>query len=511
MDEKILDLDKFAAIRQSLQKDGKKIVHCHGVFDLLHPGHIIHLEEAKKLGDILVVSITSASYVNKGPGRPYFSDELRVKSLAALQCVDFVLLSKAITALEIIDHIKPDFYVKGQEYSDSSNDVTQNIEREAEHVHSWGGEIKYTEGQVFSSTKLLNNHFNVFPTGVKEFTHEFLERYTFDTVRTLVDSMRDLKVLVIGDLIIDEYVMCQIQGLTSKDRAFSGKYIAEERYLGGAFAVADHLSNFSDHVTIFGILGDEPHLHTQVIQKLGNKCHLDLEFDREHHTVVKRRYIERKGVRDQYEKIFSINYLAEGNVSETLRTVMHKKLEKILEKYDLVVVTDYGHGMIDPYIIKMIEEKAKFISLNCQTNSANYGGNLITKYSRANTFVLNETELRLATADRSSDRKSLFPQILDHFKEAQGWLTLGSLGTLCYDGKGEFFEHPALTLDVQDTVGAGDALFALVSLASYLQAPPVVTSLLGNIAGAIAANYLGNSRAVVKEELLKFATTVLKF
>ena len=79
---------------QELKKAGKKLVLCHGVFDLVHPGHIIHFQEAKKLGDILIVSVTAEKYVRKGPGRPYFNDELRMKFLEAISCIDYVMLSE---------------------------------------------------------------------------------------------------------------------------------------------------------------------------------------------------------------------------------------------------------------------------------------------------------------------------------------------------------------------------------------------------------------------------------
>ena len=104
-------------VKPRLHKDGKTIALCHGVFDLVHPGHIIHLEQAKKMADILVVSITAAQYVRKGPGRPYFDDQMRMKVLAALECVDYVMLSEGYTVDDIVECIEPDIYVKGEEYA----------------------------------------------------------------------------------------------------------------------------------------------------------------------------------------------------------------------------------------------------------------------------------------------------------------------------------------------------------------------------------------------------------
>ena len=113
----IVEKEKFREIRKQLKQDGKRVILCHGVFDLVHPGHIIHFENAKEMGDILVVSITAAEYVRKGPGRPYFSDEMRLKFLSALACIDYVLLSEGYTVDDIIEAVEPDLYVKGQEYA----------------------------------------------------------------------------------------------------------------------------------------------------------------------------------------------------------------------------------------------------------------------------------------------------------------------------------------------------------------------------------------------------------
>lgn len=510
---KIVTTQSFPAIRDRLKQEGKRIVHCHGVFDLLHPGHIAHFEEAHKLGDILVVSITAAPFVNKGPGRPYFSDELRLKSLAALECIDFVMPIEAQTALEAIDCIQPSFYVKGNEYAKEEDDVTGNITREIERVRSYGGEIKYTDGIVFSSTRLLNQNFSVFPPRVKEYAQDFSNIFSFQAIKSITDEMKHLKVLVVGDIIIDEYVFCTIQGLSSKDRMFSARYEREERYLGGALAVAKHLAGFSDHVAVASIVGDLPAIHSQILNDLSPLMRLDLQFNKRFRTTVKRRYIERRGIRNEYDKLFSINELPQGDGGLTPedRKRFYKQLEGEVASYDLVVVTDFGHGLLDQTAMDILQAKAKCLALNCQTNSSNYGMNLITKYKRADACALDERELRLAMANSTKAEGDLLKALMRHLEAKYGWVTLGSLGSLALDRNDNEHRTPALVLSVQDTIGAGDAFFALASLGVGVNAPMEVSSLLGNLAGALAANILGNSRSVEKPELLKFASTLLKF
>lgn len=510
---KIITQLEFQQLRETYRIHGKKVAHCHGVFDLLHPGHIAYLEEAKSIADILVVTVTAAAYVNRGPGRPFFNDALRLQSLAALSCVDHVLLVDAPTAIEIIDIVQPDYYVKGQEYAVSSDDVTGNIVYEVEKVRQHGGDIYFTTGVVFSSTKLINQNFPVFPPGVKDFVQEFVQKYTFDDIRKIVDSLSELKVLVIGDVIIDEYIFCNVQGLMSKDRAFSSQYNHEERYLGGTLAIARHLASFSNHVTVCGIVGTEPYkIHNQIVSDLGRTVTVDLKLDKNFRTVVKRRFVERHGVRNEYAKLFSINYLPDSKQEAVIdREGFNESLKSKIADYDVVVVADYGHGLIDNTTMEIIQNKAAFLALNCQTNSSNFGTNLITKYRRADIFTLDERELNLACANRTNEPSILLSQLMAHFNNSRaGWATLGSLGSIGMSSEGVVSRTPALTLSVQDTVGAGDAFFSLASLCACVDAPEEATSFIANIAGALAANILGNSRAVSKAELLKFATTLLK-
>ena len=156
---KILEIEVLAKEIQRLKSEGKKIVHCHGCFDLMHPGHIKYFQAAKKMGDILVVTISPDIYVDKGPGRPVFNQDLRAESIAALECVDYVAINKWPTAEETLRLLRPDIYVKGQEF-EKLEDKTGKIQKEYDVVKEIGVEIRFTHEIVFSSTKLLNQYFN---------------------------------------------------------------------------------------------------------------------------------------------------------------------------------------------------------------------------------------------------------------------------------------------------------------------------------------------------------------
>ena len=385
-DSKIIKKEDFALIRARLRQEGKKIVLCHGVFDLLHYGHIEHLQDAKKQGDVLVVSVTAAKYVNKGPGRPYFSDEQRLAFLASLEIVDYVLLSEAVTVHEIVRFVQPDVYAKGKEYAAAEDDLTGNIGSEQAEVEKYGGRIYFTDGEVYSSTKLLNNFFAALPEDVYEMSYGLKRKYggqAMDKLKDMIDAFRDIRVLVIGDVIIDQYVFCHEQGLTMKDSTLSTFMEYEEDYAGGSLAIARHLANFSEHVSLLSIMGEEEKLEQLVTKQLHG---VDLQIMREAGfiTPVKKRYVKSYKQRQEYRKLFAINRLLSVSQRRSFDySRFHHKLEEILPDYDLVIVCDYGHGLLDEDALRIIERKSKYLAVNCQTNSANYGTNIITKYLRA--------------------------------------------------------------------------------------------------------------------------------
>lgn len=500
--------DEFQTIRDS----GKKIIHCHGVFDLLHPGHITHLQQAKAMGDVLVVSITSARYVNKGPDRPYFNDETRLNTVAALEMVDYVVLSDYPTAIEVISAVKPDYYIKGMEYRDINNDVTGEIKNEIDEVEKYGGQVRYTEGQVFSSTKLINNNFSSYTDTTKCYLENISRQYPFEVVRDMIESFKDLKVLVIGDVIIDEYVFCDVKGLMSKDRAYSALYKREDQYLGGVLAVANHISSFVDNVTVLSIIGDETKLHSKILNDLANKMHFNFITDSNFKTSVKRRYIEKHGMRDEYNKLFSMNFLMDDDeIKGYDRKLFHANLEECIENFDIVIVTDYGHGIMDGRAIEIVEKRAKYLAVNAQTNSTNYGINLITRYNRADTFTLDQREIGLAFSTNSKDYNELMLALREKLSGKNAWLTLGSEGCVGINELKKIDKAPALTLEVKDTIGAGDAFYAITSLCAVKGLPLEIGSLLGNMAGAIAANVIGNSKEIDKVSYLKYLKTILNF
>ena len=509
--DKIIAKENFKKIRQQIRDEKKIVVLCHGVFDLLHYGHIEHLQEAKSQGDILVVSVTASKYVNKGPGRPYFNDQQRMQFLSSIEFVDYVILSEAVTVHEVVENVQPDVYVKGSEYAIAQNDVTGNISSEQEIVEKYGGHIYFTNGEVYSSTKLLNKFFDALPENVVKESQDMCKKYgnnLFNEMRDNIEKFHDLNVLVVGDIIIDEYIFCKVQGFTMKDSIMSVLYNDFERYAGGALAVAKHLANFAGKVTILSQMGMESDILDYIIKNMQSvECRI--VQSKNFITPVKRRYLKCNNLRQEYDKLFSINHLlAPEDIKQINYGNFYRNLEEMLPEYDVIVICDYGHGLLQKEAIKMIENESKFLAINCQTNSSNYGMNIITKYDRADVFVVDQRELHLAFGQSLEDDSVLLKKLKDMLHSKYAWLTLGADGALGVNANIES-KLSAVTLNVKDTVGAGDAFYSLVLMAAAMNMPVDQATLIGNIAGAIKTNLLGNSRPIAKVDLLKFLNTVL--
>ena len=175
---KVISFERAPAFFKALRLRGKRIVQSHGIYDLIHPGHVLHLEEARELGDVLVVTLTADKFVNKGPGRPYFNEQLRIRSLAALSCVDYVVLVPFTGAVEAIECVRPDIYCKGKEYEDPDFDTEGNLPQEIRAVKRCGGQMRFIGSIKYSSTRLLNLYFDHLSGPVRDFCAALAARYT---------------------------------------------------------------------------------------------------------------------------------------------------------------------------------------------------------------------------------------------------------------------------------------------------------------------------------------------
>lgn len=504
--EKIKTLSELSQIIEHHKKTGGSAALCHGVFDLIHPGHIRHLAEAKNYADILVVTITPDRFVNKGPGRPIFNQDLRAEVLAALSQVDFVAINEWPTSIETIHALKPTVYVKGSDYEDTSKDITGNITKEEQAIKNVGGRIVFTHDIVFSSSSLANNYLKPYPEATSTFLKEFKNKTSVQEIIENLNKTTKCKTLVIGDTIIDEYHYCTPMGKSPKENIITTRYLYEEIFAGGVLAAANHVAGFCDQVDLITCTGEEADRSVFIKKNLKPNINPKLFFRNDSPTITKRRFVEPSYMR----KLFEICFLNGDAFPDELEQKIYNHLDKSLPQYDLVLITDFGHGLMTPKLIDLVCRKAKFLAVNAQSNSANLGYNLITKYPHVDFICIDEPEARLALHDRTSDIEDITKKIATQLEASSIIITRGNYGCVVFDKKQGFFKIPVLTSTVVDTVGAGDAFLSIASPCAAIGLPMDQVGFIGNAAGALKVGIVGNKSSIEKIPLIRFITTLLK-
>lgn len=504
---KIWELADLADRLAALRRQGRRVVLCHGTFDLLHIGHIRHLKEAAAMGDVLVVTLTPDRFINKGPGRPAFAEELRLEAVAALDVVDYVALTRWPTAVETIHLLKPDVYVKGKEYANPEDDVTGAIAPEREAVEAEGGQLRFTDDIVFSSSALINRYLDVLPGEAKRFLKDFRGRHALSEVRDWLARMRELKVLLVGETIIDEYHYCETMGKSGKEPLLAARFLREERFMGGVLAVANHVCGLGAGATVVSCLGEEPSYEAFIRETLAPGATPLFWRIPGAPTIVKRRFVEHY----PFQKLFEI-YLIDGMEAKQAQAA-REHLDAVaaaVDQADLVMVLDYGHGLLCPELVALLAEKAPFLAVNTQVNAANHGYNTISKYPRADFVSLSERELRIDARSRDGELSGIIAATARRLGAPTLYLTKGREGAICYGADTGPCRVPAFVNHFVDRVGAGDAVFAATALLARLGAPTEIIALVGNAVGGIAVQTVSNSRCVSNGYLEKYLTHLLR-
>lgn len=503
---KIIEIGSPVQQLEQSRIKGRKIVLCHGVFDLLHIGHLRHLSAAKKFGDLLVVSITADLYVNKGPNRPVFNQFLRAEALASLEVVDFVLITPGDTALGALSFIRPNYYIKGGDYEDEKSDATGNIQREREAVESFGGVLRFTNEIVFSSSQLINEHLSTHSEEIRQWLKNLGTKFSLEEILSWLDRITSLRVLIVGEVIIDQYTDCEALGKSSKDPVLCFTVGSTVSQAGGALAVASHCVGLGLDTTVVSGMSrvNFEDLEIKRIQDLGIDLQIVDTYPRP--TIRKNRLTDnRTGT-----KVLELYEMDDSVLPELLRLEFIKKIELAAKDADVVIVTDYGHGLISDDVITRLTALPVFLALNVQSNAGNRGFNSVSRYPRADFVTLNGAEASLEARRRHADLTKFIPKLQNDLNSKSVLVTLGADGLDLYVGMGKPVHAPALANFVRDRVGAGDAVLSVTALLATVEAPPEVIGLIGNLVGAWAISFVGNEKSLNRGTLIKQIISTLK-
>ena len=431
MSKKIVSIENLKKIVSKLKAKRKKIVLCHGVFDLLHIGHIKHFKEAKNLGDILIVTLTPDKFVNKGPNKPVFNEKLRLEAIAALDVVDFVVLNISPTAMLPIQKLKPNIYCKGPDYKNHRNDISGQIKNEINVVKKIGGKISYTNDITFSSSKLLNKYGDIYSDQQKSLINRIKKKYQFSQIRELIENFKKLKVLVIGETIIDQYVFCEALGKSGKEPVLVLRDLNTEEYLGGAAALSRHISPFCNKISLLSMVGEKGDYLNTIRMKLPKNVNYKYIKKENSPTILKRRFLDNVNK----NKVLGIYKINDEILTKKQDRLFCNILKDKVPKYDLVIVSDYGHGMISKKGANLICKLSKYLALNAQINAANVGYHSMRNYKNINCVIINENEIRHEMRNRNDKLETLMRRLSFKQNIENLIVTKGDQGSILYNKK----------------------------------------------------------------------------
>lgn len=484
LDRKIVPVERLAEWLARQRADGRTVVQCHGCFDIVHPGHVRYLQFARQLGDVLIVSLTGDAGVNKGSDRPYIPQELRAENLAALEFVDRVVVDGNATACELLEMLRPDIYVKGHEYAHATD---SRFLREREVVERNGGRVVFHSGDVvFSSTRLIES-IERDPLLEECRLRTTCERADIrpETLRAVLDGVQDLRVLVVGDLLCERYVLCDPNPPNSPSPLLALQEIGVREYWGGAAAVAQHVQ----------ALGAEPYLVTSI----GSDASAEALCARFAETGIPSTLLAKRS-----SPIVRTTFVADDNRVMELTSGQAAPIDTAAEReardallsqlpnVDVVLWCDLGYGMVTPVLTEAVARAARREELVV----AGYGGGPRGDLHRlAGCDLLSTTERRLreATQDMSSGLSSAAYHLLASLHTPAAVVSIHKRGLVAFDGRPDDPPEPdgrmarlrsdfvpSFASHYVDLLGADEAVFATgalafagarsVTLAAYLAA-----------------------------------------
>lgn len=506
--QKIRTIEELGRIAATARAEGKPVVLAHGVFDLMHMGHVRHIEAARREGAVLIVTLTADAFVNKGPGRPVFNEQLRAEMIGSLEYVDWVGVNHAPTAEPVLAVLKPDVYVKGADYKNAGDDVTGKIVAEREIVEANGGRIVFTDDIVFSSSSLINRYLNIYEPSLQEYLESMRASGGLESLLSIIEKVRNYRVLFIGDAIVDEYQYVLPMGKSPKENMIATLYQNREVFAGGVVAAANHAASFCRSVEIITCLGGTDS-HEELIRGcLKPNVELTTIVNEPAPTTRKCRFID---TGYSMRKLFEVYFMDDTPLRPDLVTTLNHMVGERIGDFDVVVVTDFGHGLLTRPTIEQLTRHSRFLAVNAQSNSANFGFNLITRYPRADFVCIDGPEARLAVGDKHSELSDIVGERLPDMLDCPRIIvTQGKHGCWAYERSEGVHKVPALTNTILDTVGAGDAFFAVAAPMVAAGATMSEAGFIGNAAGALKVGIVGHRTSVEKVALVKFLTAMLK-
>ncbi len=496
------------------KEGGQRVVHCHGCFDIVHPGHVRHLKHARQLGEKLLVTLTADEFIDKGVSRPLFEQSLRAENLAALECVDWVHINHSPTAAELLGVVCPDVYVKGAEYEHNED---PRFAAELDAVESNGGRVVYTSGDmVFSSTALIQairgvNDNDPFAINTQTIALKNLHNghdLSESRIRSILHDIRGKHILIIGESILDTYVDCAWPEITGEAPLLSLRPLQRISFDGGAAVLARHAASLGAHPHLLTPIPDsqigralQDRLESQGILVTPIACDTELP--------IKERFLVGR------EKLVKLDHSTPIELDHRTRVELTQMARRIGQECDAAIVADFGLGMFAP---RLTADLFKVLGSCVRVLAGDVSGQRASLHHMlgADWLTPSERELRSSLPTVAGSLPAMAAELMGRTDAKHLGVTMGDQGMVIFtrrpvssstDGQPArlISEHiPALCQSPLDTLGCGDALLTLSTLAQCTGASTTVASYIGSLGAAACASKLGN-HALETTEILRLA------
>ncbi|MEM1184563.1 MAG: PfkB family carbohydrate kinase [Planctomycetota bacterium] len=521
---KILSSEDLLEFRALARAEGRRVVHCHGCFDIVHPGHVRHLKYARAQGDVLLVSITADALIAKGDGRPLIPEELRAENLAELDCVDWVYIESRPTAAELLEDVRPDIYIKGREY-ETNSDPRFRAERETVERH--GGRVVFSSGDVvFSSTALIESlagEVGRSTDPIHRHLRRVLDRPEADESRLneLISGLRGQRVLIVGEMIRDTYVFCDRPDVAGESPMMTLRPVEHRCFDGGAAIVARHAAALGARPTLITALPDDGSGEAMQARLSGEGIEVRA-------VLSPAKIPEKQRFLIGTSKMMKLDLVEPEAVDaarrDELSNLVVDAAKTVSGGYHAAILADFGLGLLTSAVLKQLCESlrplvgvlAGDVSGRRSSLRAMRGLDLVTP---------SENELRDAYANPADGLPAVAWRLLKDTGSSSAIVTLGAEGLIAFGKtKGGADEPwptrvtsepvPALTPHAVDALGCGDALLSVATLALSAGGGLLSASVLGAMAASVQARTLGNipvDASTLRRELRRVAGATLAF
>ncbi len=454
----------------------QRISFVSGNFKVIHPGHIRLLRFAKQMADLLVVGVLPRNDFNSD-----INEYDRLYNVQALNVVDYAFLIHD-SMKEILRSLRPDFVIKGKEHELSENE-------EAAILEDLGGKLIFSSGQPLPSVMDC-----VLPSSGQPLLHliqphAYIARHSLDTpsLAALVEKIEKIRVCVVGDVIVDEYITCDALGMSQEDPTVVVTPTDTRCYLGGAGIVAAHAAGLGAHVDFATVCGTDE--TAAFVNKkcldYGVTCHLFSDSTRP--TTLKQRF------RCRGKTMLRVSHLRQHGLDKKLSEAMLAQIRPLLTDSDLLIFSDFNYGCLSQTLVNDLIQAAvregKMIVADSQSSSQ-VGD--VSRFRSAHLLTPTEREARLAVHDFEAGLVVLADRLLKKAEAQNVILTLGESGILVQENGSQTDQLPALNPAAVDVMGAGDSLLVMASLALAAGGNIWEAACLGSVAAGIQVGRQGN-------------------